>query len=273
MNTQVRESEAETDVRSPEAQTFVETALKLGGKSEEEASKTGTLDRADDQVEALFAARYQTANSPVHRAVWDHQFPGELFAPEPPAVSAECERTMAASLEVARRHRDAGTLFGPDGKITEAALGELGTAGYWGLLIDPQYGGQGAPFAAFTRFLTRMAAIEPTLAGLASVHGCIGAVDPLRTFGSPDQKAKYLPQLASGRKLSAFALTEPGAGSDLTALRTTATLDGDHYVVNGEKLFITNAMPGRTIGLVCLIDRKPAVLIVDLPEHEDEHFQ
>ncbi len=151
---------------------------------------------------------------------------------------------MRESLEVVRRHRDAGTLFGPDGKVTDAVLGDLGTAGYWGLLIDPQYGGQGAPFAAFSRFLTQMATIEPTLAGLASVHGCIGAVDPLRTFGSPEQKAQYLPLLASGRKLSAFALTEPGAGSDLTALRTTAELDGDDYVVNGEKLFITNAVPG-----------------------------
>jgi acyl-CoA dehydrogenase len=273
MNTQLREPESETHVRAPEAQTFVETALKLGGKSEEEARKTGTLDRADDQVEALFAARYQTVNSPVHRAVWDHQFPADLFAPEPPRVAPECEKTMRDSLEVARRHRDAGTLFGPDGKVTESVLDELGAVGYWGLLIDPQYGGQGAPFAAFSRFLTRMAAIEPTLAGLASVHGCIGAVDPLRTFGSPEQKAHYLPLLASGRKLSAFALTEPGAGSDLTAMRTTAVLDGDHYAVNGEKLFITNAVPGRTIGLVCLIDKKPAVLIVDLPDHEDEHFQ
>jgi alkylation response protein AidB-like acyl-CoA dehydrogenase len=262
-----------TELKEPEGQTFAETALKLGGKSEEEARRTGTLDRADDQVEALFAARYQTVNSPVHRAVWDHQFPADLFAPQPPRVSAECERTMRESLEVARRHRDAGTLFGSDGKVTESVLGELGTAGYWGLLIDPHYSGQGAPFAAFSRFLTQMAAIEPTLAGLASVHGCIGAVDPLRTFGSPEQKAHYLPLLASGRKLSAFALTEPGAGSDLTALRTTATLDGDHYLVNGEKLFITNAIPGRTIGLVCLIDKKPAVLIVDLPDHEDEHFQ
>jgi alkylation response protein AidB-like acyl-CoA dehydrogenase len=262
-----------TELKEPEGQTFAETALKLGGKSEEEARRTGTLDRADDQVEALFAARYQTANSPAHRAVWDHQFPADLFAPETPRVSPECERTMGESLEVARRHRDAGTLFGPDGKVTETVLDELGTAGYWGMLIDPQYGGQGAPFAAFSRFLTQMAAIEPTLAGLASVHGCIGAVDPLRTFGSPEQKSQYLPLLASGRKLSAFALTEPGAGSDLTAMRTTATLDGDHYLVNGEKLFITNAIPGRTIGLVCLIDKKPAVLIVDLPDHEDEHFQ
>jgi acyl-CoA dehydrogenase len=262
-----------TQLTEPEAQTFAETALKLGGKSEEEARRTGTLDRADDQVEALFAARYQTANSPAHRAVWDHQFPAELFAPEPPRMSAECERVMRDSLDVARRHRDAGTLFGPDGKVTDDVLADLGTAGYWGLLIDPQYGGQGAPFAAFSRFLTQMAVIEPNLAGLASVHGCIGAVDPLRTFGSADQKEHYLPLLASGQKLSAFALTEPGAGSDLTALRTTATLNGDHYLVDGEKLFITNAVPGRTIGLVCLIDKKPAVLIVDLPDHEDEHFQ
>ena len=82
-----------------------------------------------------------------------------------------------------------------------------------------------------------------------------------------------MPRLASGERLSAFALTEPGAGSDLTALRTTARLDGDDYVVNGEKLFITNVVPGRTIGLVCLIDEKPAVLIVDLPDEENEQFQ
>jgi alkylation response protein AidB-like acyl-CoA dehydrogenase len=273
MTTELREPESELRAREPEAQTFAETALKLGGKSEDEARRTGTLDRADDQVEAMFAARYQTANSPAHRAVWDHNFPAELFAPEPPRISPECERVMSESLDVARRHRGAGTLFDANGKINESVLADLGAVGYWGLLIDPQHGGQGAPFSAFSRFLTRLSTVEPTLAGLASVHGCIGAVDPLRTFGSPEQKSKYLPLLASGRKLSAFALTEPGAGSDLTALRTTATLDGDRYLINGEKLFITNAVPGRTVGLVCLIDKKPAVLIVDLPDHEDEHFQ
>ena len=68
-------------------------------------------------------------------------------------------------------------------------------------------------------------------------------------------------------------MTEPCAGSDLTALRTTARLDGDDYVVDGEKLFITNACRGRTIGLVCRIEDRPAVLIVDLPDHENDQFQ
>jgi alkylation response protein AidB-like acyl-CoA dehydrogenase len=263
----------DTQVGEPETQTFVESALKLSGKSEEEARKTGTVDRADDQVDALFAARYQTPNSPVHRAVWDHEAPIDLFIPQPPDSSPKSERIMQRSLEAVSRNRAQGTLYDANGKVSDAVLHDLSEAGYWGLLIDPQFGGAGASFASFARFLTKMATIEPNLAGLASVHGCIGAVDPLRTFGSADQKEQYLPRLASGERLSAFALTEPGAGSDLTALRTQAVLDGDEYVVNGEKLFITNAIPGRTIGLVCLIEKRPAVLIVDLPEREDEHFQ
>src|SRR5262249_35230001 len=76
----------------------------------------------------------------------------------------------------------------------------------------------------------------------------------------------------TGQRLSGFALTEPAAGSDLTALRTTAHLDGDDYVINGEKLFITNVIPGRTAAVVVLIDKKPAVLVVDLPERETEQF-
>jgi acyl-CoA dehydrogenase len=255
-----------------QSQNFVETALKLGGKSDEEARTTGSIDRADDQVEALFAPRYQTTQSPIHRAVWGREVPLDLFRSQPADVSDSCRRVMDESLAIVRRHRDAGTLHDEQKKIADPVLRDLAGAGYWGLLVDPEYGGQGVPFAAFAPFLTRMASIDPTVAGLASVHGCIGAVDPLRAFGSPEQKKRYLPRLASGERLSGFALTEPCAGSDLTALRTRAERDGDDYVVNGEKLFITNAIPGRTVGLVCLIEGKPAVLIADLPEHEDEHF-
>ena len=253
--------------------SFAETALKLGGKSDDEARRTGAIDAADDQVERLFAPQYQTVNSPAHRAVWDRGVPVELFQSEPVATPPAVQKVMDASIAVVRRHRDAGTLHNSEGKVSDQVLTELGAAGYWGLLVDQEFGGGGTPFAAFAAFLTRMATVDPTVAGLASVHGCIGAVDPVRTFGNDEQRQRFLPGLASGERLSAFALTEPGAGSDLTALKTTAVRDGDHYVVNGEKLFITNVVPGRTIGLVCLIDGKPAVLIVELPREENEHFQ
>jgi len=79
--------------------------------------------------------------------------------------------------------------------------------------------------------------------------------------------------MASGEARSAFALTEPCAGSDLTALRTTATDVGDHFEVTGEKLFITHCLPGRTIGLVVMLKGQPAVLIAELPPHETPEFQ
>jgi alkylation response protein AidB-like acyl-CoA dehydrogenase len=254
-------------------QSFAETALRLGGKTEEEARRTGAVDKADEQVEALFKPQYQTANSPIHKAVWDGRTPLDLFASPPLPASAPCDQTMTASLDIVRRRRAEGKINDERGKVSVETLQELAGAGYWGLLIDPRYGGQGAPFQRFTNFLTRMATYDPMIAGLASIHGCIGAVDPVRTFGSPEQKERFLPRLASGQALSGFALTEPGAGSDLTALRTTAVLEGDAYSVTGEKLFITNAIPGRTVGLVVLIDGKPAVLVADLPPQEDEHFQ
>ncbi len=256
-----------------EQQSFAETALRLGGKSEDEARRTGAIDRADEQVEKLFQQRYQTVNSPIHKAVWDGKAPLDLFQADPQAASHPSDAVMEKSLAVVRKHRDAGTVLGPDGKVSKTVLSELGEAGYWGLLIAPEYGGTLAPFPRFTRFITKMATLDPMIAGLASIHGCIGAVDPLRTFGNAEQKARFLPRLASGERLSGFALTEPAAGSDLTALKTTATLEGDSYVLNGEKLFITNVVPGRTAAVVALIDKKPAVLIVDLPDHEDDSFR
>jgi alkylation response protein AidB-like acyl-CoA dehydrogenase len=257
-----------------ESQSFAETALTLGGKSADEARRTGAIDKADDQVEALFAPQYQTVAGPAHRAVWDESgVPVDLFGFELPPTPPDVAKVMDASLAVVHKHRTAGTLQDANHKISDQVLQELAAVGYWGLLVDKQYGGSGAPFTAFGPFLTRMAILDPTIAGMASVHGCIGAVDPVRTFGNDEQKRRYLPELASGRKLSGFALTEPCAGSDLTALRTRAERVGDHYVVNGEKLFITNVVPGRTLGLVCLIENKPAVLVVDLPPEENANFQ
>lgn len=259
---------------SAERSTFAAEALKLGGKSDEEVRRMGAVDAADDQVEALYAARYQTINSPVHRAVWDDQFPVDLFHFDSVASPSEsAAQTMDEAIHVAHRHVQLGTLLDERRKIRQPVLDDLAATGYWGLLIGPEYGGRGATFTQFAKFLTRMATVDPTLAGLASVHGCIGAVDPLLTFGNEDQKRRLLPRLASGEKLSAFALTEPCAGSDLTALRTVAVRDGDDYLITGEKLFITNVLPGRMIGVVCRIDGRPAVLITELPDHETDAFR
>ncbi len=263
----------ETKLQSPPAASFAETALRLGGKSDDEARRTGAIDSADDQVETLFSTQHQTAASPIHRAIWDRYVPTELFESSGGTPNEEVASVINQSLATVRFHIDSGTLIDEQGKISNQVMKDLGRAGYWGMLVSPEYGGSGASMQQFSRMITMMATQEPTVAGLASVHGCIGAVDPVRSFGDENQRERFLPKLASGEALSAFALTEPGAGSDLTALRTTAVLDGDEYVVNGEKLFITNAVPGRTIGLVCKIDGKPSVLIVDLPDHESETFQ
>ena len=254
--------------------SFAEIALRLGGASDDEAQRTGAVDTADDQVESLFADRYKTTNSPIHRAVWDSEVPTNNFLPNRRGVDdANVAGVVERSLAVVRGHCDRCSLLNNDGKISNEVLIDLGDAGYWGLLVDREFGGSGASMRQFAKMITRMAMIEPTIAGLASVHGCIGAVDPVRSFGTDEQKRRLLPKLADGSRLSAFALTEPGAGSDLTALRTTAVRDGDEYIVNGEKLFITNAVPGRTIGLVCKIEGKPSVLIVDLPDRENASFQ
>src|SRR5262245_13953554 len=260
----------ETDL---EKQSFAETALRLGGKSEEEARRMGAMDKADEQVEKLYAERLRTTASPVHRAVWDGTVPIELFTPPPLPESAPCDAAMERSLEVVRKHRAAGTLYDDKGKISQQTIDDLARAGYWGMLIPTEYGGQGAPFARYARLHTRMSIEEEMIAGMGSVHGCIGAVDPIKAFGNPEQKRRFLPRMASGEARSAFALTEPCAGSDLTALRTTAVEAGDHYEVTGEKLFITHCLPGRTIGLVVMLRGQPAVLIAELPPQETEQFQ
>jgi len=255
-----------------EETSFAETAMRLSGKSDTESRAIGAVDSADDHVDTMF--KHSTTASPAHRIIWDKVAPLELFrAGEAPKPTESCQKVMDNSVEVVRRHRAAGTLQDANKKISPQVFKELGEAGYWGMLVDKKYGGQGAPLQVFGPFLSRMAIYDATVSGLASVHGCIGAVDPVNAFGNEDQKARFLPKLASGEALSAFALTEPNAGSDLTSIKTVAKLEGDEYVVHGEKLFITNAQCGRTVGLVCLIDNKPAVLIVDLPQQENEQFQ
>jgi alkylation response protein AidB-like acyl-CoA dehydrogenase len=112
--------------------------------------------------------------------------------------------------------------------------------GLLGILVPEAYGGAGLDHLAFAIFVEEVARYSASTAGILDVHGSVGS-EPIVLFGTEEQKRRWLPELAQGRKLAAFALTEPEAGSDAAHLKTTATQRGGGYVLNGSKIFITNA--------------------------------
>src|SRR5271156_2004291 len=99
--------------------SFAETALRLGGKSDEEATRTGAVDRADDQVESMFAPQYKTVNSPVHKAVWEAHVPVELFTVPKVSQEALALPAMKDCLAVVKRHHLNRTIFDQNGKVSE----------------------------------------------------------------------------------------------------------------------------------------------------------
>ena len=217
--------------------------------------------------------RGDVASSPVHRAVWAHDVAPQTFDSVTPAVAPTVRAVMDASLAVVRRHREARSLYGSDGVIAPAVIEALGAAGYWGLRASPAFGGAGANFQALAQFITEMTLVNPWVAGLMSTQACIGPVGLLEAFGTADQQARLLPPLVTGQRLGAFAVTEPGASSDWGAIRTVACPDGDRLLVSGEKLFITNAGPGRTVGVLCLTEGRYDLVLIELPAQEDKRFR
>ncbi len=125
-------------------------------------------------------------------------------------------------------------------------LKKMAELGLMGMMVPPEYGGEGADTISYFLALSEIAYSCAATAVVMSVHNSIVCESILR-WGSEDLKKRYLPVLADGDKIGAFALTEPEAGSDPVSQITTATRDGDHYVINGTKRFTTT---GKNCGLV-----------------------
>ncbi len=125
-------------------------------------------------------------------------------------------------------------------------LKKLGELGLMGMMVPPEYGGSGADSVSYVVALSEVAYACASTAVVMSVHNSIVCESILRS-GTEDQKKKYLPRLASGQILGAFALTEPNAGSDPSSQTTKAVFEGDSYVLNGTKRFTTT---GKNAGLV-----------------------
>ena len=129
---------------------------------------------------------------------------------------------------------------------------ELRELGLFGAVIDPAYGGAGLDYETYVAAVEEIARGWMTLAGIFNSHLILAHV--VERFGSDEQRERFLPGLTSGEAQGALGLTEPGVGSDVQAIATTARRDGDVYVLNGQKQFITNARRARYVAVLAKTD-------------------
>ncbi|MBB2708450.1 acyl-CoA dehydrogenase family protein (plasmid) [Rhizobium sophoriradicis] len=132
-------------------------------------------------------------------------------------------------------------------------LQEMGELGLLGMLVPEAYGGSDTGVLAYAAALEEIAAGDGPCSTIMSVHSSVGCV-PILKFGTEEQRQRFLPKLASGEWIGGFALTEPQAGSDASNLKTRARRDGDHYVLDGAKQFITSGKNGNIIIVFAVTD-------------------
>ena len=126
--------------------------------------------------------------------------------------------------------------------------------GFMGIPVPKEYGGQGCDPLTYVMCVEELSKVCGTTGVIVSAHTSL-CIDPIMTYGTEEQKQKYLVPLAKGEKLGAFGLTEPNAGTDSAAQQTVAVLDGDHFVLNGSKCFITNGGYADTFIVFAMTDK------------------
>ena len=134
---------------------------------------------------------------------------------------------------------------------------KLAELGLMGVCVPEEYGGAGADFLSYVLVLEELSRADAGVGVTVAVHTSAATL-PILAFGTDEQRARFVPPLARGEQLGAFALTEPGAGSDAGSLRTTATPDGDGWVLNGSKQWITNGSRAATFLLFARTDSATA---------------
>ncbi len=138
------------------------------------------------------------------------------------------------------------------GKFPTDIVRQMGDLGLMGIPVPEQYGGAGMDTVAYASTVMELAKADASVAITLAAHTSLGTM-PIVISGTEAQKNKWVPKLASGEILGAFGLTEPGAGSDAGATKTTAVKDGDKYVINGSKIFITNSGKAGVLSLTAQI--------------------
>ena len=134
----------------------------------------------------------------------------------------------------------------------EEMVEKMKTMGLFGCIIDPEYGGLGLSTATYAKIVERISSTWMSLSGIINSHLIMASA--IQRHGTPAQKERFLPRMASGELRGAVGFTEPDAGTDLQAIRTVARREGDHYVVNGAKTWITNSLHGSVVALLVKTD-------------------
>ena len=143
---------------------------------------------------------------------------------------------------------------------------KMAKAGFMGIPIPKEYGGQGCDILTYAMCVEELSKVCGTTGVIVSAHTSL-CCDPILTYGTEEQKQKYLPDLAAGKKIGAFGLTEPGAGTDAQGQQTKAVLDGDEWVLNGSKIFITNGKEAEVyvvFAVTGMIEKKPGRFIKEI---------
>lgn len=140
------------------------------------------------------------------------------------------------------------------GEFPRDLVKQMGELGLLGIPVPEKYGGAGMDTIAYTAAVIELAKADASLAITMAAHTSLGTM-PIVLSGSEEQKLKYVPDLASGKMLGCFGLTEPGAGSDAGATQTTAELKDGEYIINGSKIFITNAGEAGLLNLTAQVIR------------------
>jgi alkylation response protein AidB-like acyl-CoA dehydrogenase len=142
--------------------------------------------------------------------------------------------------------------FDHEDKYPHALVDEMKELGLFGATISPEYGGLGLPARVYAKIVTRVASVWMAPTGIFNSHLIMAAA--IERSGTPAQRQKYLPRMATGELRGGLALTEPDAGTDLQAIRTVAKKEGGDYVVNGNKIWITNSLHGGAVLLLVKTD-------------------
>lgn len=139
-------------------------------------------------------------------------------------------------------------------RFPEETVATMAEMGLLGIPFPEEYGGAGMDNLSYAQCVEELSKVCASTGVIVSAHTSLCAT-PIYLFGTEEQKRKYLVPLATGEKLGAFGLTEPGAGTDASGQKTTAVLDGDHYVLNGSKVFITNAGSAEIYVVMAMTDK------------------